>query len=164
MRSIYIYIRITTQIHIHIYVAIYRHTGIQICMGLARTRRACGPKACSNPVWLCCSFSIIIPRARAGSRGLFTRAMPVRCSPQIDQLGQSCFVGPFLGHLGLSWAILASSWHDLWSSWCQEAPPTSKMSLSAPPGGADDIVNYEVFGTSSYLGHLRVSLAILGPS
>ena len=44
---------------------------------------------------------------------------------------------------------------------------TILMSLglfSAPPGGADDIVNYEVFGTSSYLGHLRVSLAILGPS
>ena len=36
--------------------------------------------------------------------------------------------------------------------------------FSAPPGGADDIVNYEVFGTSSYLGHLRVLLAILGPS
>ena len=97
-----------------------------------------------------CSFLIIIPRARAASRGLFTRAMPVSCSPQIDQLGQSCFVGPFLGHLGLSWAILASSWHDLWSSWCQERPPTSKMSLSAPPGGADHLVNYEVFGTSSY--------------
>ena len=34
----------------------------------------------------------------------------------------------------------------------------------AHPGGVDDIVNYEVFGTSFYLGHLLVSLVILGPS
>ena len=47
--------------------------------------------------------------------------------------------------MGPSWDHLEASWGHLCVSW----------PLSAPPGGADDIVNYEVFGTSSYLGHLR---------
>ena len=45
----------------------------------------------------------------------------------------------------------------------KKPPQHPKCPLSAPPGGADDIVNYEVFGASFYLVYLRVLLVILEP-
>ena len=37
------------------------------------------------------------------------------------------------------------------------------VALSALAGGADHLVDYDVFGSSSYFGYLRVSLPIFGP-
>ena len=57
-------------------------------------------------------------RGRAASRGPWSRAMPVSCSPRTYQFVIVASWECFLGYQLRFWSVLSSSWCVLSSSWC----------------------------------------------